>query len=117
IVVLSTLQLTQEEIKESYMAGLLSEVDISGVRGHEKDSGTEELRYEDNSTEHREANHCSSPTNSLKSHRSLGLGERKVAAVIDKGLQDWQDSGEKKPRRLVIKGKEFGEIEEYITNE
>ncbi|KAI3854335.1 hypothetical protein MKX03_012797 [Papaver bracteatum] len=66
VIVLSTLHLTQEEVKESYMAGLLSEVDVSGVRGHEKDSGAEELRYEDNSTEQWEANHCSSPTNPLR---------------------------------------------------
>ncbi|KAI3841717.1 hypothetical protein MKW92_032405 [Papaver armeniacum] len=43
IKVLSPLHPTQEELKECYMAGLLSEGEDSGVRGHESDSGIKEL--------------------------------------------------------------------------
>ncbi|KAI3888706.1 hypothetical protein MKX03_012895 [Papaver bracteatum] len=114
IEVLSTLHLTQEEVKESYMAGLLSEVDISGVRGHEKDSGAEEQRHEDNSTEQREANHCSSPTNSLPL-----IGSANLATTSSKRIcVDQQKKKKKKSnsRRLKKVDNRIGTAtKEYTT--
>ncbi|XP_026444728.1 uncharacterized protein LOC113345075 isoform X1 [Papaver somniferum] len=64
IKVLSPLHPTQEELKECYMTGLLSEGEDSGVRGHESDSGIKELNGEAEANAQWEANHYSIPTNS-----------------------------------------------------
>ncbi|RZC75845.1 hypothetical protein C5167_000140, partial [Papaver somniferum] len=86
IKVLSPLHPTKEELKEGYMAGFLSDEDVSGATGHENDPSIQELDNEDETTEEWEANYYSNPTNSLED----------ASAVKDKGLSsDREVSGAK----------------------
>ncbi|KAI3865554.1 hypothetical protein MKW98_000005 [Papaver atlanticum] len=63
--VLSPLHPTSDELKEGYMAGFLSDEEVSGAKGPQNDSGIQvlNLNCEDNATEQWEDD-CS-PTNSL----------------------------------------------------
>ncbi|MCL7039789.1 hypothetical protein MKW94_019750, partial [Papaver nudicaule] len=63
--VLSPLNPTLEELKECYMAGLLSEGEVSGDKGQQEDSSVKELNGEDDAIEEREANQYSNPMESL----------------------------------------------------
>ncbi|KAI3873738.1 hypothetical protein MKW92_008468 [Papaver armeniacum] len=86
IKVLSPLHPTKEELKEGYMAGFLSDEDVSGATRHENDPSIQELDNEDETTEEWEANYYSNPTNSLED----------ASAVKDKGLSsDREVSGAK----------------------
>ncbi|XP_026444544.1 uncharacterized protein PFB0145c-like isoform X2 [Papaver somniferum] len=76
IKVLSPLHPTKEELKEGYMAGFLSDEEVSGATGHENDPSIQELNGEDKATEEWEANFYSNPTNSLED----------APAAKDKGL-------------------------------
>ncbi|KAI3875712.1 hypothetical protein MKW92_030934 [Papaver armeniacum] len=55
---------TLDELKEGYMAGFLSDEEVSGAEGPQNDSGIQSLNGEDYATEQWEDD--SSPTNSLK---------------------------------------------------
>ncbi|KAI3875725.1 hypothetical protein MKW92_030947 [Papaver armeniacum] len=86
IKVLSPLHPTKEELKEGYMAGFLSDEDVSGATRHENDPSIQVLDNEDETTEEWEANYYSNPTNSLED----------ASAVKDKGLSsDREVSGAK----------------------
>ncbi|KAI3864507.1 hypothetical protein MKX03_011313 [Papaver bracteatum] len=87
IKVVLSLHPTPEEIKESYMSGLLSEAEVSRLKGHKKDSDIEELNDEDDSNEQWVANQYSNPSNSLD-----------ASGVKDKGLSnDGEASGANGP--------------------
>ncbi|KAI3864515.1 hypothetical protein MKX03_011321 [Papaver bracteatum] len=79
IKVLSPLHPTQEELKQCYMAGLLSEGGDSGVRGHESVSGIKELNGEAEANAQWEANHYSSPTNSSR----ICLDQQKKKQILN----------------------------------
>ncbi|KAI3875702.1 hypothetical protein MKW92_030924, partial [Papaver armeniacum] len=88
IKVLSPLHPRQEELKECYMAGLLSEDEDSGVRGHESDSGIKVLNGEAEANAQREANHNFSPTNSSKVDNKIGTNTKEYITLSNDEDED-----------------------------
>ncbi|XP_026412943.1 uncharacterized protein LOC113308693 [Papaver somniferum] len=83
--VLSPLHPTLDELKEGYMAGFLSDEEVSGAKGPQNESGIQALNGEDNATEQWEDDY--SPTNSLVDKQS-GMTIKEVITLSGGEDQD-----------------------------